>query len=208
MVAVLDCQSCRALTTSARFRYVCERLVCDSCGAENPQTRVRSVQARDIFVHFTTGAGCSVQAMDLNLDRVLGPRVAVTSPETLRRLPGCETKVPHLADPIITTLFDRFAQAGKGLRWVLIGMQELRDSFRDDVERQRFFAWFTRMRQVEELYCRTLYLFLVATDAEIPHILSGDPPNSFSGIYRRVNAEILEGRGERSKRVRALGLSG
>ena len=47
---------------------------------------MRSVQARDIFVHFTTGAGCSVQAMDLNLDHVLGPCVPVTSPETLRRL--------------------------------------------------------------------------------------------------------------------------
>jgi hypothetical protein len=79
MVAVLDCQVCHALTSSARFRYVCERLVCDSCGAENPQARVRSIQARDIFVHFTAGVSCSVQAMDLNLDRVLGPRVAVTS---------------------------------------------------------------------------------------------------------------------------------
>lgn len=26
------------------FRYVCERLVCDSCDAENPQMRVHSVQ--------------------------------------------------------------------------------------------------------------------------------------------------------------------
>jgi hypothetical protein len=33
-----------------------------------------------------TAGGCSVQAMDLNLARPLGPRVLVTSPETLRRL--------------------------------------------------------------------------------------------------------------------------
>jgi hypothetical protein len=111
-------------------------------------------------------------------------------------VPGCETKVPHLADPIIKTLFDRFAEADKGLRWVLMGMQELRDSFRDDVERQRYFAWFTRMRQVEELYFRTLYLLFLATDREIPHILSGEPPNSFSAIYKTVNEKILEGRGE------------
>jgi hypothetical protein len=30
--------------------YVCERLVCDSCDAENPQMRVHSVQVRDIFI--------------------------------------------------------------------------------------------------------------------------------------------------------------
>jgi hypothetical protein len=34
------------------FRYVCERLVCDSCDAENPQMRVHSVQVRDIFIRF------------------------------------------------------------------------------------------------------------------------------------------------------------
>jgi hypothetical protein len=44
------------------------------------------VQTRDIFVRFVTAGGSSVQAMDLNLDRPLGPRVPVTSPEVLRRL--------------------------------------------------------------------------------------------------------------------------
>jgi hypothetical protein len=44
------------------------------------------VQTRDIFVRFTTAGGCSVQALDLNLDRPLGPRVPVTSPDVLRRL--------------------------------------------------------------------------------------------------------------------------
>ena len=49
-------------------------------------TCVSDVQTRDIFVRFITAGGCSVQAMDLNLDRPLGPRVPVTSPEVLRRL--------------------------------------------------------------------------------------------------------------------------
>jgi hypothetical protein len=40
---------------------------------------VRAVQTRDIFVRFITAGGCSVQAVDLNLDRPLGPRVSVTS---------------------------------------------------------------------------------------------------------------------------------
>lgn len=41
---------------------------------------------RDILVHFVTAGVCSVQGMDLNLDRALGPRVPVSSPDTLRRL--------------------------------------------------------------------------------------------------------------------------
>ena len=52
------------------------------------------------------------------------------------------------------------------------------------------------MRQPEELYFRTLYILFIASDGEIPHILSGDLPNSFSQIYNAVNEAILEGRGE------------
>ena len=81
MVPVLVCRACGGLTSSARFSYLCGH-----CGAENPQTNVRAIQARDIFVRFITTDGCSVQAVDLNLDRTLGPRVPVTSPEVLRRL--------------------------------------------------------------------------------------------------------------------------
>lgn len=44
------------------------------------------MQTRDIFIHFTGGASCSVQAMDLDLHRSLGPRVPVSSADTLRRL--------------------------------------------------------------------------------------------------------------------------
>jgi hypothetical protein len=78
--------ACGGLTSSDRFRYLCERLICDHCGAENSQTCVCAVQTRDIFVRFITTDGCSVQAVDLNLDRMLGPRVPLTSPEVLPRL--------------------------------------------------------------------------------------------------------------------------
>jgi formylmethanofuran dehydrogenase subunit E len=40
MVLVLDCQHCGELTPASRFRYVCEHLMCDHCGAENSQMRV------------------------------------------------------------------------------------------------------------------------------------------------------------------------
>jgi hypothetical protein len=86
MVPVLNCRVCGAVTSAAHFRYICGRPVCDHCGAENPETNVRAVQTRDIFVCFITTDGCSVQAMDLDLDRPLGPRVPVTSPDVLRRL--------------------------------------------------------------------------------------------------------------------------
>jgi hypothetical protein len=86
MVPVLNCQACGGLTSASRFRYICGRPVCDHCGAENPETSVHAVQTRDIFVRFITAGACSVQAMDLNLDRTLGPCVPVASPEVLRRL--------------------------------------------------------------------------------------------------------------------------
>ena len=70
MVPVLNCRACGGLTSGARFRYICERLICDHCGAENPDTRVSHVQTRDIFIRFSTADGCSVQAKDLNLARL------------------------------------------------------------------------------------------------------------------------------------------
>lgn len=75
-------------------------------------------------------------------------------------------------------------------------MAELRDSVTDDVQKNRLFSWYTRMRQPEELYFRTLYVLFLASDDEVPHVLSGDLPNSFSQIYKAVNEAILEGRGE------------
>jgi hypothetical protein len=97
---------------------------------------------------------------------------------------------------LVKALADRFAAPDKCLKWVLASMAELRDSVIDDILERRLFCWYTRMRQPEELYFRTLYTLLLATNSEIPHILSGDPPNSFSQIYDKVNEVILEGRGE------------
>jgi hypothetical protein len=89
MVPVLNCQACGGLTSGARFRYVCGRLICDHCGAENPDTRVSHVQIRDIFIRFITAGGCSVQAMDLDLDRPPWPVRA-------RRQPGGPAPAPDL----------------------------------------------------------------------------------------------------------------
>jgi hypothetical protein len=109
---------------------------------------------------------------------------------------GCRTKEPHSADFLVKALVDRFAAPDKCLTWVLAGMAELRDSVTEDILDRRLFSWYTRMRQPEELYFRTLYILFLASNDEIPHILSGDLPNSFSQIYDKVNEVILEGRGE------------
>jgi hypothetical protein len=109
---------------------------------------------------------------------------------------GCQTKQPHTADFLVKALVDRFAAPDKCLSWVLASMAELRDSVIDDILERRLFSWYTRMRQPEELYFRTLYILFIASNDEVPHILSGDLPNSFSQIYDKVNEVILEGRGE------------
>jgi hypothetical protein len=109
---------------------------------------------------------------------------------------GCTTEQPHTSDFLVKALVNRFAATDKCLSWTLAGMAELRDSVTDDVLKNRLFSWYTRMRQPGELYFRTLYILFLASDDEVPHILSGDLPNSFSRIYKAVNETILEGRGE------------
>ena len=109
---------------------------------------------------------------------------------------GCETKRPHTYDPLTKTLVQKFLEPGKCLDWVRDSLNELRDSMIDDHKRNRVLGWYTRIRQVEELYFRTLYILFLAADEDVPHILSGDPPNSFNPIYQRVNDEILFGDGK------------
>ena len=111
-------------------------------------------------------------------------------------VPGCQTKQPHTADFLVKALVDRFAAPDKCLNWVLASMAELRDSVIEDILDRRLFSWYTRMRQPEELYFRTLYILFLASNDDVPHILSGYLPNSFSQIYDKVNEVILEGRGE------------
>jgi hypothetical protein len=119
-------------------------------------------------------------------------------------VPRCRTKHPHIDDPLVKALVDRFAAPDKMNGWVLAGMVDLRDSAREDVAANRLFSWYSRMRQPEELYFRTLYVLFIASDAEIPHVLSGDTPNSFFDLYGKVNKVILEGRGELTEKKPGL----
>ena len=109
-----------------------------------------------------------------------------------------------MADPLVKALVDRFGAPDKMISWVLAGMAELRDSARQGVAENRLFSWYSRMRQPEELYFRTLYVLFIASDAEVPHVLSGDPPNSFFTLYGKVNEIVLEGRGELTEKKPGL----
>ncbi len=121
-------------------------------------------------------------------------------------VPGCQSKTPHVADPLVKELMNRFAAPDKMTRWVQAAMAELRDSICRDLAENKLFAWYSRLRQPEELYVRTLYILFIATDDEVPHILSGDMPNSLSTLYARVNKIIFEGRGEVLDKKRGLNM--
>jgi hypothetical protein len=95
---------------------------------------------------------------------------------------------------LIKALAERFSQPDKCLQWVQGAMIEIQASMAADTENGRVFAWYTRMRQVEELYFKTLYILFLASDQEAIHILSGQMPNSFSAIYDKVNKAIMNGR--------------
>ena len=91
MQPALDCQACGALTPGARFRYCGDRVICEACNQQNPQTRVRRVQRellapRDICLNVIQRSGYTVQAMADDYRTSLGPFVPVQSAETLRRL--------------------------------------------------------------------------------------------------------------------------
>jgi len=108
---------------------------------------------------------------------------------------GCQTKKPHADDPIVKALMMEFSPPEKMTAWVLAAMAELRESICRDLEEEKVFAWHSRLRQPEELYIRTLYALFVASDKELPHIISGDMPNGLSGLYSQVNKVVFEGRG-------------
>jgi hypothetical protein len=110
-------------------------------------------------------------------------------------VPGCRTKRPHAESPVVRELLDTFSDSADFIRWIECCIFELMASVTDDASKGRVFAYFTRMRQSEELYYRTLYTLFVASDDELPHIFSGKQPNSFLEIWQKVNQVILEGRG-------------
>jgi hypothetical protein len=49
------------------------------------------------------------------------------------------------------------------------------------------------------MYYRALYILFVADKASIPHIVSGELPNSFSAMWKKVNQVVFDGKGNLDK---------
>ena len=109
-------------------------------------------------------------------------------------VPGCKTKQPHLSSSTIAGLHHTFSNPERLAEWVKCCIAELINSAIGDINKGRFFAYLTRWRQPEELYHRALYILFVADKAAIPHIVSGELPNSFSAIWKSVNQTVFDGK--------------
>jgi len=79
--------------------------------------------------------------------------------------------------------------------WTKRCIVELIQSVIDDVNKGRMFAYLTRWRDPEELYTRVLYAMFVAPADHLPHIYSGDMPNGFAAMWKKVNEIVFEGNG-------------
>lgn len=110
-------------------------------------------------------------------------------------VPGCRTKKPHLSNSTVAGLHKQLAEPSALAEWVKCCITELINSIIGDINSGRFFAYLTRWRQPEELYHRTLYILFVADPADIPHIVSGELPNSFSAMWKAVNTTVFKGKG-------------
>lgn len=97
-----------------------------------------------------------------------------------------------------------FSEPAQLTSWVKAAIAELQRSISDDVTGGRYFAYLTRWRQPEELYYRTLYVLFVAEDLELPHIFSGEMPNGFRAMWKKVNDVVFEGRGVFEENQRGL----
>jgi hypothetical protein len=108
---------------------------------------------------------------------------------------GCRAQTPHAADPLTKELIQEFGPPAKMVTWALAAMTELKDSICRDLAANKVLAWYTRLRQPEELYVTVLYALFIADEKELHHILSGKTPNGLSRRYDKVNEVVLGGRG-------------
>jgi hypothetical protein len=114
-------------------------------------------------------------------------------------VPGCKTNQPHLSSPTTAALHHTFSDPERLATWVKHCIAELINSVIGDVNGGRYFAYLTRWRQPDELYHRALYMLFIADKAAIPHIVSGELPNSFSAMWKSVNQTVFNGKGALDK---------
>jgi hypothetical protein len=108
-------------------------------------------------------------------------------------VPRCGTKTPH-TNNVTVQAFMRQSPA-EVIDWTKRCIVELVQSVIDDVNKGRIFAYLTRWRDPEELYTRVLYAIFVAPPDHLPHIFSGDMPNGFAAMWKKVSEVVFEGNG-------------
>jgi hypothetical protein len=108
-------------------------------------------------------------------------------------VPRCGAKTPH-TNNVTVQAFMRQSPA-EVIDWTKRCIVELIQSVIDDVNNGRIFAYLTRWRDPEELYTRVLYAMFVAPADHLPHIFSGEMPNGFTAMWKKVNEIVFEGNG-------------
>jgi hypothetical protein len=119
-------------------------------------------------------------------------------------VPRCGTKTPHANNSTVQAFMRQ--NPAEVIDWTKRCIVELIQSVIDDVNKGRIFAYLTRWRDPEELYTRVLYAMFVAPADHLPHIFSGDMPNGFAAMWKKVNEIVFEGKGALFKEQ--VGLNG
>ena len=101
-------------------------------------------------------------------------------------------------------LIKTFEDPGQMTLFARVGMSQLLISMQEEWKGKRQFAWFCRMRQPEELFYKTLYALFFASEKELHHMLSGDPPTSLIPYYLKVNDELYAGKGKLTEELPGL----
>lgn len=109
---------------------------------------------------------------------------------------GCRTKSPHAEDSVVAGLINLCNQPHNMAALVHDALRELGNAACNELAHDQFLAFISRLRQIEEIHFRTLYLLLFATPNERDHILSGAMPNGLRGYYRKINEAVFNGQGD------------
>ena len=119
---------------------------------------------------------------------------------------GLQTKTPHLSSkqqPDSITLSRSPNNSRNGKRCASLKPAK---SVIDDANKGRYFAYLTRWRQPERVELRYFVRVVRCEQSLVPHIVSGELPNSFSAMWKKVDRVVFDGNGALDRKQ--LGLSG
>ena len=106
---------------------------------------------------------------------------------------GCNAKQPHTKDKQVSALMFLVEHPEQMASVVHDAIGELGNAACNELNSKHYLAFISRLRQVEELYMRTLCLLVLASPEEQPHIVSGAMPNGLSRYYEAVSPAIFTG---------------